>query len=143
MKLHSDVDNPSNCPLSLCILWKAPTHARAHFRIGVGTSSQRDPSPFLSSPETFLFTRERRNSRKGIRARLYLYDINDQLASIFVLMFAGYAAYRLYIVRIGPQPVIEHPAVNLTLLVNYAAAFRPCAVRYRFCHRPSARYLEQ
>jgi len=68
---------------------------------------------------------------KGIRARLCLYDINDQLASIFVLMFAGY------------QPVIEHPAVNLTLLVNYAAAFRPSAVRYRFCHRPSARYLEQ
>lgn len=66
---------------------------------------------------------------KGPGARLCLYDINDQPASVFVLMLAGYAAYRPYIVRIGPQPVIEHPAVNLTLLVNYAAAFRLRAAR--------------
>lgn len=86
---------------------------------------------------------EKGRGRARARGGVCLYDINDQPASVFVLTFAGYAAYRPYIVRIGPQPVIEHPAVNLTLLVNYAAAFRLLAARYRFCHRPSARYLEQ
>lgn len=154
MKLRRDADNPSNCPLSL---WKHAlvcthtlTRARGKAcigRVGVGISSA-DPSLFLSL--FFDVGKESSSFVKGEEKpeRDDAYDVNDRLLSLSFsrgsFQRAGCADYRPYIVRIGPQPVIEHRVVNLTPLVNYAAAaFSDRAISLLPSARARAHYLEQ